>query len=170
MKTFQRLLIPALLALAASLPVHADPGGKHGHGRGNDQGYDDDRGRGRSGDHGPRGRDRDDDRRGYDGGRYFDDSFRVTISGYYGNEMRGGNCPPGLAKKGNGCQPPGQAKKWQRGAALPRDLMRYPLPPDLLRRLPPPPRGHEYVRVAGDVLMIAVGTSMVVDAIEDLIR
>jgi hypothetical protein len=23
----------------------------------------------------------------------------------------GGSCPPGLAKKGNGCQPPGQAKK-----------------------------------------------------------
>lgn len=26
-----------------------------------------------------------------------------------------GNCPPGLAKKHNGCMPPGQAKKYYRG-------------------------------------------------------
>ena len=31
----------------------------------------------------------------------------------YGYNDRG--CPPGLAKKHNGCMPPGQAKKWARG-------------------------------------------------------
>jgi len=31
-----------------------------------------------------------------------------------------------------------------------------------------PPAGHRYVRVAADILLIAVGTAMVVDAIEDL--
>ncbi len=46
-------------------------------------------------------------------------------AGGYGN-IRGlsglyGNCPPGLAKKGNGCLPPGQAKKMI-GAALPAAL------------------------------------------------
>jgi hypothetical protein len=30
----------------------------------------------------------------------------------YRDERRG--CPPGLAKKHNGCMPPGQAKKWDR--------------------------------------------------------
>jgi Ni/Co efflux regulator RcnB len=33
-----------------------------------------------------------------------------------------------------------------------------------------PPAGHRYVRVATDILLIAVGTGMVVDAIEDLDR
>jgi Ni/Co efflux regulator RcnB len=32
----------------------------------------------------------------------------------------------------------------------------------------PPPAGHRYVRVAGDILLIAIGTGMVVDAIQDL--
>jgi Ni/Co efflux regulator RcnB len=33
-----------------------------------------------------------------------------------------------------------------------------------------PPAGHKFVRVASDILLIAVGTSLVVDAIEDLGR
>jgi len=56
------------------------------------------------------------------------------------------------------------------GRPLPRDVQYYPLPRDLMGRLPPPPAGHEYVRVAGDILMIAIGTSMVVDAIQDIGR
>lgn len=53
---------------------------------------------------------------------------------------------------------------------LPADLRRYPLPADVLIRLPMPPAGHEFVRVASDILLIAVGTSMVIDAVEDLGR
>lgn len=37
-------------------------------------------------------------------------------------------------------------------------------------RLGLPPAGYKYVRVASDILMIAVGTRMVVDAINDLGR
>ena len=33
-----------------------------------------------------------------------------------------------------------------------------------------PPSGYRYVRVASDILLIAVGTSIVVDAIQDLVR
>ena len=47
---------------------------------------------------------------------------------------------------------------------------RVAVPQDLLLRLPPPPPQHRYVQVAGDVLLIAVGSSMVVDAIEDITR
>ncbi|MFZ9438826.1 MAG: RcnB family protein [Hylemonella sp.] len=37
-------------------------------------------------------------------------------------------------------------------------------------RLGPPPAGHEFIRVATDILLIAIGTGMVIDAIEDLGR
>lgn len=77
-------------------------------------------------------------------------------------------CPPGLAKKNNGCLPPGQAKKWRYGQPLPRDVVWYPVPRELTIRLPAPPLDHKYVRVASDILLIAVGSSMVVDAISDL--
>lgn len=89
---------------------------------------------------------------------------------YYGAQARAGKCPPGLAKKNNGCLPPGQAKKWHKGQALPRDVQYYPLPNELVVRMGVPPAGHKYIRVAGDILLVAVGTMMVVDAIEDLMR
>ena len=100
----------------------------------------------------------------------FNDDTRRIVSDYYTAQVRAGKCPPGLAKKQNGCLPPGQAKKWVRGKPLPGDVVYRDLPPELLRRLPPPPSRHRYVEVAGDVLMIAVGTSLVVDAIDDLMR
>lgn len=100
----------------------------------------------------------------------FSDGDRRFIHDYYGAQVRGGHCPPGLAKKHNGCMPPGQARNWAVGRPLPADLRRYPLPPEVLIRLPMPPAGHEFVRVASDILLIAVGTGMVIDAVEDLGR
>ena len=48
-----------------------------------------------------------------------------------------GGCPPGLAKKHNGCMPPGQAKKFYRGERYPRYGTLYGyhrIPYDLRRR------------------------------------
>ena len=100
----------------------------------------------------------------------FGEQERFAVRDYYGAQARGGKCPPGLAKKRNGCMPPGQAKKWTMGRPLPRDVIYHDLPYDLRVRLPAPPAGHRYVQVAGDVLLIAVGTAMVVDAVQDILR
>jgi hypothetical protein len=97
------------------------------------------------------------------------DMNRAVIQDYYRSSMGGGRCPPGLAKKHNGCMPPGQAKKWKKGYRLPRDVVFYDLPPDLAVRVDVP-AGYRLVRAASDILMIAVGTGMVIDAIEDLNR
>ncbi len=102
--------------------------------------------------------------------KHFAKEHRDYVREYYAEEFRSGNCPPGLAKKRNGCMPPGQAKKWRVGRPLPADVVIYDVPRELTVRLGPPPAGHKYVRVAADILMIAVGTNMVVDAISDLSR
>ena len=115
-------------------------------------------------------RDRDEDRQGRKGGGHFVDQHRGIVREYYGERFRAGNCPPGLAKKHNGCMPPGQAKKWRVGRPLPRDVIFYDLPLTLIEQLGRPPAGHRYVRVAADILLIAVGTGMVLDAIQDLGR
>ena len=99
---------------------------------------------------------------------HFGDHQRAMIRDYYGKRTRAGHCPPGLAKKHNGCLPPGQAKKWSMGQPLPRDVVVYDLPSRITVKLGTPPAGHRYVRVAADILLIAVGTGMVVDAIEDI--
>lgn len=101
---------------------------------------------------------------------HFGDQQRTLIRDYYAGQFRKGRCPPGLAKKQNGCMPPGQAKKWAMGKPLPSGVVFYDLPPRLAVQLGTPPAGHRYVRVAADILLIAVGTAMVVDAIEDLGR
>ena len=87
---------------------------------------------------------------------------RGTIYGYYRPFYAAGNCPPGLAKKNNGCLPPGQAKKlWAIGQPLPAGVVFYPLPAALLGQLTPAPSGYQYVRVANDILMMAIGTQLI---------
>ena len=60
--------------------------------------------------------------------RHFEDRHHAIVRDYYGEPLRGGRCPPGLAKKQNGCMPPGQSRKWQLGRALPRDVVYYEVP------------------------------------------
>ncbi|MDO9436088.1 hypothetical protein [Hydrogenophaga sp.] len=103
-------------------------------------------------------------------GSYFAQPQRQAAYAYYAPQFKAGKCPPGLAKKHNGCMPPGQAKKWRMGHPLPRDVVFYPVPHSVSMQIGSPPAGYRYVRVAADILLIAVGTSMVVDAIEDLGR
>lgn len=132
------------------------PGGKHAHKKDKDQG----------GKHA-----RHEERRDPRVGAYFDQRDRQAAHAYYGDRYRQGKgCPPGLAKKNNGCLPPGQAKKYAVGQPLPAGVVIYTVPQPVLVHLPPAPAGHKYVRVAADILLIAVGTSMVVDAITDLGR
>ena len=115
-------------------------------------------------------RDSNDNRRGVSATLGFHEDDRRVINEYYGHEKRTGKCPPGLAKKHNGCRPPGQTKKWQRGQPLAKDIKYYELPNELRVSMPLPPPNYRYVRVAGDILMVAIGTGMVVDAIEDVLR
>lgn len=104
------------------------------------------------------------------GRRGFDQSSREKVHAYYAREMKRGHCPPGLKKKHNGCVPPGQAKHWQVGERLPKDVVYQDVPAQLKVEIGVPPAGYRYVQVANDILMIAAGTGMVVDAINDLGR
>ena len=101
---------------------------------------------------------------------HFGDQHRTFVHDYYSEEFRHGRCPPGLAKKHNGCMPPGQAKKWTVGRPLPREVIYYHVPQPLLVQIGPAPTGYRYVRVASDILLIAIGTGMVIDAIQNLGR
>jgi hypothetical protein len=97
------------------------------------------------------------------------DRDRTTVYNYYRGQYAAGNCPPGLAKKNNGCLPPGQAKKmWAIGQPLPGSVVFYTLPGALLGQLTPAPAGYQYVQVANDILLMAVGTRMIAAAIADL--
>lgn len=102
--------------------------------------------------------------------RHFGATQRTVITTYYNNEYRKGRCPPGLAKKHNGCMPPGQARQWTVGSPLPREVVYYDLPQPVRVQIGTPPAGYRYVRVDSDILLIAMGTRMVVDGIQNLGR
>ena len=90
---------------------------------------------------------------------------------YWGEQYEHGHCPPGLAKKHNGCMPPGQAKKrYSIGHPLPRDVVIFDVPAVLLPRFAPLPPGYRYGIVDGDLVQLAVGSLLVVDAIEGLLN
>jgi hypothetical protein len=93
---------------------------------------------------------------------------RLTIQRYFGQQFSSGHCPPGLAKKNNGCLPPGQVKKWTQGQPLAAGVPYYLLPQALLGQLTPPPLGYQYIRIADDVLLMASGSRMFMDAVRDL--
>ncbi len=188
-----RLATVLLAASFAAAPSFAAPppwagggnkGGEadEGHGKGKGKGHGEEHGKGhkqeykqemRAGEgpqgHGGKGKQRHADVRV---GGHFNDHDRTVVRTYYGEHYGPGarSCPPGLAKKNNGCMPPGQAKKWAVGRPLPAGVAYYAVPGPMLVQLSPAPVGYRYVRVGSDILLISVGSRMVVDGMFDLLR
>ncbi len=100
----------------------------------------------------------------------FTTSEREKAQAYFVEKHGHGGCPPGLAKKNNGCLPPGQAKKrYTVGSPLAKGIPTHPVPAELSIRIGAPPAGYAYVLLDGDLLKLAVGTLLVVDAISGLV-
>jgi len=96
---------------------------------------------------------------------------RGAAQRWYAETYGKGNCPPGLAKKNNGCLPPGQAKKrYVVGQPLSPGVTYKRVPSELSVRIGEPPEGYIYVTLDGDLLKLAVGTLLVVDAIDGLLN
>ena len=95
---------------------------------------------------------------------------RRAVESYFVEKHGRGKCPPGLAKKNNGCLPPGQAKKrYVVGQPLAREIVIVEPPRELVIRIGAPGPGYRYAVVDGDLVKLAIGTSLVVDAIKGLI-
>jgi len=101
----------------------------------------------------------------------FNDTQRGAARDYFVAAHGRGNCPPGLAKKNNGCLPPGQAKKrYAVGQRLPNGIVLADLPRELSVRIGAAPSGYRYGLVDGDLVKLAVGTMLVVDAIQGFVQ
>jgi Ni/Co efflux regulator RcnB len=150
MNPSKKTLALALFAAVAITPAFADKGGG-GHGRGHGGGHDDDRDRVVQVERHHDRHDRDE---------------RVVIV----DPRHDRSCPPGLAKKNNGCLPPGQAKKMDRvivGEALPAGAI-FTVPQRIRSTLPPPPVGYRYAVVNNQVVLVSSG-NIVVDVIRSLL-
>jgi Ni/Co efflux regulator RcnB len=97
------------------------------------------------------------------------DRDRDMVRTYYRTEYGAGRCPPGLAKKNNGCMPPGQVNRtWVIGQPLPPEIVHYPMPRELWVQLTPPPYGYEYVQVNDDIVLISTATRVIAGLLGNL--
>jgi hypothetical protein len=75
---------------------------------------------------------------------------------------------PGVAAADKGGK--GNKKHYAVGQPLAHDIRYEPVPHDLELRIGAPPHGYAYVMLDGDLLKLAVGTLLVVDAIHGLVN
>ena len=113
--------------------------------------------------------------------RHFEERQRPIVREYYQRESHAGRYPPGWERRDDRrwdhwkyrnhghVNQHGHFKPWRMGYPLHHQVVYYEVPVQVHSRLGPPPRGYRYVQVAGDILLIAIGTALVVDALEDLI-
>lgn len=84
-----------------------------------------------------------------------------------------GGCPPGLARKHNGCMPPGQAKKLYRGERWESGYGNYysygRIPYDLRRRYDLSPR-YRYYYDNGVIYAVNPRTMLIAQVIDALLR
>ena len=103
-------------------------------------------------------------------GSYFNDQQRDHARQYYSQTYgKGKHCPPGLAKKNNGCMPPGQARNWAVGQPVPAGVTVYTVASPVLRQLPPAPYGYRYARIGGDIVLVQQQNNLIVDIIVGLL-
>lgn len=104
-------------------------------------------------------------------GAYFNDQHRTYARDYYTQKYgQGRSCPPGLAKKNNGCMPPGQARNWSVGQPVPRGVTVYSVPQPIISHLPPAPYGYRYARIGNDIVLVQQQNNLIVDIIAGLLR
>lgn len=145
MNSVRNILLAAALGALAASPVLAGEGhGKHGGKHGNKHGQV-----------------TKVEKHGGKHGRGHADHYAYVES------HRAGGCPPGLAKKNNGCLPPGQAKKLAIGQPLPHGAV-YRVPQPVLATLPPPPPGYRYAVVNNQVVLVS-GSDIIVDILRSVL-
>jgi Ni/Co efflux regulator RcnB len=159
-----RLATLVLACAFAAAPAFADKGGEHGHGHGHGgNGHGQGESKNGGGEHGKRRVEE------VPVGGYFNDRNRVVVRQYFANQYgHGKKCPPGLAKKHNGCMPPGQERHLALGEPVPSGVVLYPVPQQVVAQLPPPPYGYRYARIGNDIVLVRSDTQLIVDIIAGL--
>ena len=103
-------------------------------------------------------------------GAYFNDQQRAYARQYYSTTYSDGKrCPPGLAKKNNGCMPPGQVQDLVIGQPIPTNVKVYQVAQPVIQKLPPAPVGYRYERIGGDIVLVQQQNNIIVDVIKGLL-
>jgi hypothetical protein len=161
------ILLAGTAMLLATAPAAANPGNGHGHGKSAHSSMAHGNSAHATMAHGNSGNARTVHGRGDVG------VIRTSNGRLYALDRRG-SCPPGLAKKGNGCMPPGQAKKlYNVGQRYNRNfgnLWSYNQIPDYLRNQYTFDPNDRYYYNNGYLYQVDPRTMLIQQAISALLR
>lgn len=94
----------------------------------------------------------------------------TTVQPLLGPNYGSNACPPGLARKNNGCLPPGQAKQIAIGQRIPSGVQySYTVPQPVLSTLPAAPLGYRYAVVGNDVVLVNSDTNIISNILRGLL-
>lgn len=95
------------------------------------------------------------------------DRDREAVAAYYRDDYLAGNCPSGLVRTNQGCQP---KRVWALGEPLDPGVTYEELPQPLIAQLDPAPLGYAYGRIGEFILLISPETRVVNALVLDLSR
>ena len=95
------------------------------------------------------------------------DRDREAVAAYYRDDYLAGNCPSGLLRTNQGCQP---KRVWALGEPLDPSVTYEELPQPLIAQLDPAPQGYAYGRIGEFVLLISTDSRIVNALVLDLSR
>ena len=90
---------------------------------------------------------------------------RAAFAQRYG---KGKDCPAGMERGAKGCAAPVEGRYWAVGQTLQPAVKPNPVPEPLKAKLPPVPKGYEYLMAGDDILLVSKGLHLVVDILEDV--
>ncbi|HSV82287.1 MAG TPA: hypothetical protein VLK85_24100 [Ramlibacter sp.] len=105
-------------------------------------------------------------RQGLKPGAFITPRHRKAVQAWLArNQGAGKPCLAGWARHGSRCVAPSGTPAWRIGVAVPSGARLDHVPPGLLASLPPAPPGNAYALVSGDIVLMASGSRIVVDAV-----
>lgn len=92
---------------------------------------------------------------------------RNAIAAYYRDDYLAGNCPAGLVRTDQGCEP---KRLWALGEPLDRAIAYEALPQPLIAQLDPVPDGYSYIRLGDQVLLMILESRVIAAEVVSLAR
>lgn len=103
------------------------------------------------------------------GGFFNDQHKQVAQRSFQQHFAKAKTCPKDMQREGKNCRALVKGSYWVVGQPVQKAVETFPLPDDVLAKLPPAPQGYEYVRAGEDILLISKGMRLVVDMIQNAI-
>jgi len=103
------------------------------------------------------------------GGFFNEQHKQVARRSFQQHFAKAKTCPKDMQREGKTCRALVKGSYWAVGQPVQKAVETFPLPEDVLAKLPPAPQGYEYVRAGEDILLISKGMRLVVDMIQNAI-